>query len=87
MPAPGILLSLVGFWETLNFLLVPGSTISYHLRERKTRMDNRESPIVNFAQLATDARVRSVEGKKDLCLLSKVFWKGKIQRGEEKEQA
>ena len=42
-------------------------------RERKTRIDNRDSPIVDVAQLATDSRGRRrVEGQNDQCLLGKL---------------
>ena len=55
--APGIFLPPLGFHKTHNnFELVPGSSISYHLileRKRETRMDNRKTPIINLAQLAT----------------------------------
>ena len=43
------------------------------VRERETRIDNIDSPIVDFAQLATDSRGRRrVEGTEDQCLLSKL---------------
>ena len=56
----------IGAW--LHYFLPP------YFRERKTTVDNRDSPIVNFAQLATDSRGRRrrVEGKKDQCLQSKL---------------
>ena len=41
---------------------------TFYQKERKTRLDDRDSQIVNFAQLAADLRGRGrVEGKKDQC--------------------
>ena len=49
-------------------------------------MDYRDSPIVNFAQLATDSSGSRVEGKKYQCSHSKLSRKGKIKREEEKQK-
>ena len=57
-----------------GFLFPIGSTISYILisGERKTSMDERDGPVVNFTLLDLDSRGRrGVQGKKDLCLHSK----------------
>lgn len=57
-----------------GFLFPIGSTISYILisGERKTSMDERDGPVVNFTLLDLDSRGRrGVQGEKDLCLHSK----------------
>ena len=88
--AQGIFLSLLGVHKTYNFLLVPVSPISYHLinqRLRKARSDNRDSPIVNSAQLAIDSRGRIIEEEKnDQCLLSTLRRKEKVQRDEKTDE-